>query len=185
MPTSSGPQLQCSTEEDAKVIHCLEQGLSGKEQQCIPEGEKEEEEEAELIEPEDKDFHADKMITSYLLKNALFALVSKSFHTELSVDPQNLSQDPVIVWAKLLYDYIEDCLREEKLPSFFVPSCNLLNKNYDSAQHELVFKTGAEFEPLPVLDDDDESQDLDNTEEDVAYLRKLFVKMLKGILKSQ
>ena len=34
-------------------------------------------------------------------------------------------------------------------------------------------------------DDDDESQDLDDTEEDVAYLRKLFVKMLKGILKSQ
>ncbi|XP_067034985.1 uncharacterized protein [Acropora muricata] len=186
LPTSSGPQLQCSTEKDQKVIDCFEQSLSGKEQQYIPEGEKEEEEEAELIEPEDKDVHADKMITSYLLKNALFALVSKSFHRELSVDPQNLSQDQVIVWAKLLYDYIEDCLREEKLPSFFVPSCNLLNRKYDSGQHELVFKSGAEFEPLNVLDDDDdESQDLDDTEEDVAYLRKLFVKMLKGILKSQ
>ena len=36
-----------------------------------------------------------------------------------------------------------------------------------------------------MLDDDDgESQDFDTTEEEVKYLRKLFVKMLKGILKS-
>lgn len=184
-PTYSGSPLQCSTENDQKVIHCIEQGLSGKEWQCIPEGEKEEEEEVELIEPEDKDVHADKLITSYLLKNALFALVNKSSHGELDVDLQNISQDQVIVWAKLIYDYIEDCLTEERLPSFFVPSCNLLNKAYDSGQHELVFKSGAEFEPLSVLDDDDgESQDFDTTEEEVKYLRKLFVKMLKGILKS-
>lgn len=184
MPTSSGPQLQCSMEKNQKVIHCLEQGLSGNEWQCIPEGEKEEEE-VELIEPADKDVHADKIITTYLLKNALFALVNKACHRELGVDLQNISQDQVIVWAKLLYDYIEDCLTEERLPSFFVPSCNLLNRAYDSGQHELVFKSGAEFEPLPELDDDDESQDFDDTEEDVIYLRKLFVKMLKGILKSQ
>lgn len=46
-----------------------------------------------------------------------------------------------------------------------------------------MFKSGAEFEPLPTADDD-ESQDSDETEEDVEYLRKLFVKMLKGILQS-
>ena len=47
-----------------------------------------------------------------------------------------------------------------------------------------MFKSGAEFEPLPTTDDDDESQDFDETEEDVEYLRKLFVKMLRGILQS-
>ena len=99
------------------------------------------------------------------------------------MDLQNNSQDQATVWAKLIYDYIEDCLTEKRLSSFFIPSCNLLNKAYDGGQHELVFKSGAEFEPLSTTDDD-ESQDFDETEEDFEYLRKLFVKMLRGILQS-
>ena len=132
----------------------------------------------------DNDIHADKIITTYFLKNALFSLVNQSCNRELGVDLQNNSWDEAIVWAKLIYDYIEDCLTEKRLSSFFIPSCNLLNKAYDSVQHELVFKSGAEFVPLPTTGDDDESQDFDETEEDVEYLRKLFVKMLRGILQS-
>lgn len=181
--TFSEPQMECLTENDEEVIDCPEEGLSRKEWQCIPESEEGEEVEAELIEPVDNDIHADKIITSYFLKNALFSLVNKSCNRELGVDLQNNSQDQAIVWAKLIYDYIEDCLAEKRLSSFFIPSCNLLIKAYDWEQHELVFKSGAEFEPLPTADDD-ESQDFDETEEDVEYLRKLFVKMLKGILLS-
>lgn len=180
----SETQMECLTEDDEDVIDCPEKGLSRKEWQCILVSEEGEEVEAELIEPVDNDIHADKIITTYFLKNALFSLVDKSYNRELGVDLQNNSRDEAIVWAKLIYDYIEDCLSEKRLSSFFIPSCNLLNKAYDGGQHELVFKSGAEFEPLPTTDDDDESQDFDETEEDVEYLRKLFVKMLRGILQS-
>lgn len=175
--------MECLAENDEEVIDCPEQGLSRKEWQQILESEEGEEVEAELIEPVDNDIHADKIITTYFLKNALFSLVSKSCNRELGVDLQNNSQDQATVWAKLIYDYIEDCLTEKRLSSFFIPSCNLLNKAYDGGQHELVFKSGAEFEPLSTTDDD-ESQDFDETEEDFEYLRKLFVKMLRGILQS-
>ena len=182
--TFSEMQMECLTENDEEVIDCPEQGLSRQEWQHILESEEGEEVEAELIEPVDNDIHADKIITTYLLKNALFSLVNKSCNRELGVDLQNNSEDQATVWAKLIYDYIEDCLTEKRLSSFFIPSCNLLNKAYDGGQHELVFKSGAEFEPLPTTDDDDESQDFDETEEDFEYLRKLFVKMLRGILQS-
>lgn len=177
------PQLEPPTENNQAKVSDFEQSNSDAEWQFVPDSETEEEE-RELIEPEDNDIHAEKIITSYFLKNALFALVNKAYQRELEVDLQNLSQDQVIVWAKLIYDYIEKYLSEELLPSFFVSSSNLLNKAYDSTQHELVFKSGAEFEPLQVLDDD-ESQSFEDTEEDVEYLRKLFLKMLKGILQSQ
>ena len=182
--TFSETQMECLTENDEDVTDCPQQGLSRKEWQCILDSEEGEEVEAELIEPVDNDIHADKIITTYFLKNALFSLVNKSCNRELGVDLQNNSRDEAIVWAKLIYDYIEDCVKEKRLSSFFMPSCNLLNKAYEGGQHELVFKSGAEFEPLPTTDDDGESQDFDETEEDVEYLRKLFVKMLRGILQS-
>ncbi|KAJ7391519.1 E3 ubiquitin-protein ligase [Desmophyllum pertusum] len=73
---------------------------------------------------------------------------------------------------------------KEKLPSFFVPSINLLEKNYDSEQHEKVFYGGLEFHPM----DEDLMQDLDDaledTTTDLGCFRKPFIKMLKGILQS-
>ena len=181
----SEPQLEHSTESNqVRQTEYFEPSSSETEWHPeIPE-----EVETEIIEPEDKDIKAEKIITSYFLKNALFTLVNKAYQRDFDIDLRNTSQDQVILWAKLLYDYIEKCLTLEQLPSFFVPSCNLLTKAYDSTQHELVFKSGAEFEPLQVLDDDESQVDDDatdeSTEEDVEHLRKLFVKMLKGILQS-
>lgn len=65
-----------------------------------------------------------------------------------------------------------------------MPNLNLLEKNYDSEQHERVFYGGLEFHPM----DEDLMQDLDDalegTREDVEHLRKPFIKMLKGIIHS-
>ena len=185
----SEPQLEHSPESNqVRQTECFEPSSSDTEWQPIPHNEIPEEVETELIEPEDKDIKAEKIITSYFLKNALFTLVNKAYQRELDVDLRNTSQDQVILWAKLIYDYTEECLTLEQLPSFFVHSCNLLTKAYDSTQHELVFKSGAEFEPLQAVDDDESQGDDDatdeSTEEDVEHLRKLFVKMLKGILQS-
>ena len=185
----SEPQLEHLTESDqVRQTEFFEPRSSGTESQPGAHNEIQEEVETEFIEPEDKDIHAEKIVTSYFLKNALFTLVNKAHQKELDVDLQNSSQAQVVFWAKLIYDYIEKCLTLEQFPSFFVHSCNLLTKAYDSTQHELVFKSGAEFEPLQVLDDDESHSDHDatdeSTEEDVEHLRKLFVKMLKGILQS-
>ena len=140
--------------------------------------------ETDLTWPEDNIVAAEKVISSYFLKNALFILVNKSYHKEIDLDMQNTSEDQVILWATHIYDFIENCLEEEQLPSFFVPGINLLEKNYDSEQHEKVFYGGLEFQPM----DEDLMQDLDDalegTTTDVRYLRKPFVKMLRGILQS-
>ncbi|XP_020624487.1 uncharacterized protein LOC110061963 [Orbicella faveolata] len=134
--------------------------------------------------PEDNVVAAEKVISSYFLKNALFILVNKSCLKEIDLDIQNTSEDQVVIWARHIYDFLENCLQQEKLPSFFVPGINLLEKNYDSEQHEKVFFGGLEFQPM----DEDLMQDLDDalegTTTDVRYLRKPFVKMLKGILHS-
>lgn len=140
--------------------------------------------ETDLTWPEDNLITAEKVVSSYLLKNALFVLTNKSYQKEIDLDIQNLSEDQIIIWAKHVYDFIENCLEQEELPSFFVPGINLLEKNYDSEQHEKVFYGGLEFQPM----DDDLMQDLDDALEgtvtDVRHLRKPFVKMLKGILQS-
>ena len=134
--------------------------------------------------PEDNVVAAEKVMSSYMLKNALFILVNKSHLKEIDLDIQNTSEDQIIIWARHIYDFLEKCLEQEKLPSFFVPGINLLEKNYDSEQHEKVFFGGLEFQPM----DEDLMQDLDDalegTTTDVRYLRKPFVKMLKGILHS-
>ena len=65
-----------------------------------------------------------------------------------------------------------------------MPNLNLLEKNYDSEQHDKVFYGGLEFRPM----DEDLMQDLEDalegTREDVEHLRKPFIKMLKGIIHS-
>lgn len=140
--------------------------------------------ETDLTWPEDNLITAEKVVSSYLLKNALFVLTNKSYQKEIDLDIQNLSEDQIIIWAKHVYDFIENCLEQEELPSFFVPGINLLEKNYDSEQHEKVFYGGLEFQPI----DEDLMQDLDDALEgtvtDVRHLRNPFVKMLKGILQS-
>ncbi|PFX20234.1 Potassium channel AKT3 [Stylophora pistillata] len=134
--------------------------------------------------PEDNSISADKVISSYFLKNALFLLVNKSFWKEIDFDVQNKSEDQVITWAKYIYDFLDNCLKQGNLPCFFLPDLNLLEKNYDSEQHERVFYGGLEFHPM----DEDLMQDLDDalegTRVDVEHLRKPFIKMLKGILQS-
>lgn len=134
--------------------------------------------------PEDNSISADKVISSYFLKNALFLLVNKSFWKEIDFDIQNKSEDQVITWAKYIYDFLDNCLKQGNLPCFFLPDLNLLEKNYDSEQHERVFYGGLEFHPM----DEDLMQDLDDALEgarvDVEHLRKPFIKMLKGILQS-
>lgn len=139
----------------------------------------------DLTWPEDNVITAEKVISSYFLKNALFILVNKSYQKEIDLDMQNTSEDQVIIWARHIYDFIENCLEQEELPSFFVPGINLLEKNYDSEQHEKVFYGGLEFQPM----DEDLMQDLDDALEDTTtdkrYLRKPFIKMLKGILQSR
>ena len=141
--------------------------------------------ETDLRWPEDKVIAAEKVISSYVLKNALFILLNKSCLKEIDLDIQNTSEDQGIIWARHIYDFLENCLEQEMLPSFFVPGINLLEKNYDSEQHEKVFFGGLEFQPM----DEDLMQDLDDalegTKTDMRHLRKPFVKMLKGILQSQ
>ena len=140
--------------------------------------------ETDLTWPEDNIVAAEKVISSYFLKNALFILMNKYYHKEIELDLQNTSEDQVIIWARHIYDFIENCLEQEQLPSFFVPGINLLEKNYDSEQHEKVFFGGLEFQSM----DEDLMQDLDEalegTTTDVRHSRKPFVKMLKGILQS-
>lgn len=140
--------------------------------------------EIDLTWPEDDIIAAEKVISSYFLKNALFISVNKSYHKEIDLDMQSTSEDQVIIWARHIYDFLENCLEQGKLPSFFMPDINLLEKSYDSEQHEKVFFGGLEFQPM----DEDLMQDLDDalegTTTDVRYLRKPFVKMLKGILQS-
>ena len=134
--------------------------------------------------PEDNNVWADKVISSYFLKNALYLLVDKSCQKEIDLDIQNTSEDQVIAWGKAIYDFLDDCLEQGNLPSFFMPNLNLLEKNYDSEQHEKVFYGGLEFHPM----DEDLMQDLDDalegTREDLEHLRKPFIKMLKGIIHS-
>ncbi|KAJ7389065.1 hypothetical protein OS493_033924 [Desmophyllum pertusum] len=74
---------------------------------------------------------------------------------------------------------------KEKLPSFFVPSVNLLEKNYDWEQHDKVFYGGLDLRPKDedlTLDSDDESED--TIMADPGDFRKPVIKMLKGILQS-
>ena len=46
--------------------------------------------------PEDNNVWADKVISSYFLKNALYLLVNKSCQKEIDLDIQNTSEDQVI-----------------------------------------------------------------------------------------
>lgn len=141
--------------------------------------------ETERALPEDNNISAEKVISSYFLKNALYQLVNKHYKKHTNLDLQNTSEDQVITWATSIYDFLDNCLEQGNLPSFFFPKLNLLEKKYDSEQHSKVFYGGLEFHPM----DEDLMQDLDDVlegtrEPDVEHLRKPFIKMLKGILQS-
>lgn len=140
--------------------------------------------ETEVALPEDN-ISAEKVISSYFLKNALYLLVNSSYQKGINLDLQNASEDQVITWAISIYDFLGNCLEQGNLPSFFCPKLNLLEKSYDSEQHDKVFYGGLESHPM----DEDLMQDLDDalegTRKDVEHLRKPFIKMLKGILQSR
>lgn len=128
---------------------------------------------------------AETVISSYFLKNALYVLVNRSYNKDINLCVQNVSEDEVMIWAKQIYDFLENCLKQENLPSFFLPNLNLLERSYDSEQHDNVFYGGLESHPM----DEDLMQDLDDALEgtrelEVEHLRKPFIKMLKGIVQS-
>lgn len=138
-----------------------------------------------VIWSEENTFTAEKVISSYFLKNALFELANRACKEETDmIDMQN-SPDGQVIWAKCIYEFIENCIEQERLPSFFVPSFNLFEKKYDPAQHERVYFGGLEFNPMneDLLQDlNDVITETDDRVMDVGYLRKPFIKMLKGIL---
>ena len=141
--------------------------------------------EVEIALPEDNNISAEKVISSYFLKNALYLLVNSSYQKGINLDLQNASEDQVITWAISIYDFLGNCLEQGNLPSFFCPKLNLLEKSYDSEQHVKIFYGGLESHPM----NEDLMQDLDDalegTRKDVEHLRKPFIKMLKGILQSR
>ena len=55
--------------------------------------------ETEIALPEDNNISAEKVISSYFLKNALYLLVNSSYQTGINRDLQNPSEDQVITWA--------------------------------------------------------------------------------------
>ena len=132
---------------------------------------------------------AEEVIPRHFLKNALFTLVNKVYQKEIDLDIQNSSEDQVIIWAKHIYDFIENCLEQEELPSFFVPGANVFEKNYNQEQHIIMHVSYAGLDLCPTdmdvhltPDPYQESEDTEDTMRD--HLRKPFIKMLKGILQS-
>ena len=115
-------------------------------------------------------------------------MVESAYKGELALLMNDPSEDQIIVWARQIYDKVQNCLQQEKLQSFFISSVNLLDKFYDSYQHEMVFKTGIEVRPAHADESSDDLSEMeeesDSEEEDIALLRKLFLRMLKGILMS-
>lgn len=137
---------------------------------------------------DDNSITAEEVISSYFLKNALFALANEAYQKETDVTKQTSLEEQAIICARRIYEFIENCIEQERLPSFFVPSLNLLEKNYDPAQHERVYYGGLEFDPMDedlLQDLNDVLTEIDDRVKDVGYLRKPYVKMLKGILQSQ
>ena len=158
---------------------------SGEEQNSEMETEESTHKATELTMQVNSSISAETVISSYFLKNALYVLVNRSYEKDTNLCVQNVSEDEVMIWAKQIYDFLENCLQQENLPSFFLPNLNLLERSYDSEQHDNVFYGGLESHPM----DEDLMQDLDDAlegtrEAGVEHLRKPFIKMLKGIVQS-